>query len=47
MVFSLIPTKLSAEFQVSTMPGTGQIVCGGGGGGRVFKPTLVYSLASS
>ena len=48
-LFIYVMLRLYTEFQCSTMPGTGQKVCGGGwvGGGWVFKPILVLSLAKA
>ena len=37
---------LYAKFQPSTMSGSGQKVCGGGGG-WVLRPIIVLSLSSS
>ena len=42
--------RLYTKFQCSTMPGTGQKVCGvvgGGCGGWWLKPILVFSLAKA
>ena len=39
--------RLYTKFRCSTMPGTGQKVCGVGGGVVVFKPILVFSLAQA
>ena len=53
LFFLYVFLKLCTEFQIPTMPVTGQKVCGGGGGGGVvvvvwwLKPTLVFSLAKA
>ena len=53
-MFIYVMLRLYNKFQCSTMPGTGQKVCGGGGVVVVvvvvwwwLKPTLVFSLAQA
>ena len=43
-LFSCVILRLYTEFQCPTMPGTGQKVCGGGGGGCV-NPIILLSLS--
>ena len=43
-LFNCVILRLYTEFQCPTMPGTGQKVCGGGGG-WVCKPIILLSLS--
>ena len=49
-LFIYVMLRLYTKFQCSTMPGTGQKVCGGvvgGWAGGWLKPILVFSLAKA